>query len=89
MEKLNIDLQREKAERMQEVLEKERDKLQATEKLRKEMLYKIKETKATLLSLNEEQLETTTKMTILQNHQLTTELEFQSKVLLFSKQKNF
>ena len=89
MEKLNIDLQREKAERMQEVLEKERDKLQATEKLRKEMLYKIKETKATLLSLNEEQLETTTKMTILQNHQLTTELEFQSKVLLFSKQKNY
>ena len=36
--------------------EKEREKIQATEKLRKEMLYKIKETKANLLALNDEQL---------------------------------
>ena len=43
------------------------------------MLFKIKETKATLLSLNDEQLNTTTRLTILQNHQLTTELEYQSK----------
>lgn len=34
----------------------ERDKIQTTEKLRKEMLYKIKETKANLLALNDEQL---------------------------------
>jgi hypothetical protein len=34
--------------------EKEREKIQATEKLRKEMLYKIKETKANLLALNDE-----------------------------------
>jgi hypothetical protein len=59
--------------------EKEREKIQATEKLRKEMLYKIKETKANLLALNDEQLQTTTRLTILQNHQLTTELEYQSK----------
>jgi hypothetical protein len=56
--------------------EKEREKIQATEKLRKEMLYKIKETKANLLALNDEQLQTTTRLTILQNHQLTTELEY-------------
>ena len=43
------------------------------------MLFKIKETKANLLALNEEQLQTTTRLTILQNSQLTTELEFQSK----------
>ena len=43
------------------------------------MLYKIKETKANLLALNDEQLQTTTRLTILQNHQLTTELEYQSK----------
>ena len=61
------------------VNEKEREKIQATEKLRKEMLYKIKETKANLLALNDEQLQTTTRLTILQNHQLTTELEYQSK----------
>jgi hypothetical protein len=48
--------------------EKEREKIQATEKLRKEMLYKIKETKANLLALNDEQLQTTTRLTILQNH---------------------
>mmetsp|Transcript_8629 Transcript_8629/g.13368 ORF Transcript_8629/g.13368 Transcript_8629/m.13368 type:complete len:288 (-) Transcript_8629:248-1111(-) len=64
---------------MAEVNEKEREKIQATEKLRKEMLYKIKETKANLLALNDEQLQTTTRLTILQNHQLTTELEYQSK----------
>lgn len=73
-----------------EVNEKEREKIQATEKLRKDMLYKIKETKANLLALNDEQLQTTTRLTILQNHQLTTELEYQSKQteqLLFKNNK--
>jgi len=45
--------------------EMERIKIQDTEKLRKDMLFKIKETKATLLSLNDEQLNTTTRLTIL------------------------
>jgi hypothetical protein len=39
---------------LSEVNEKEREKIQATEKLRKDMLYKIKETKANLLALNDE-----------------------------------
>eukprot|EP00356_Strombidium_inclinatum_P006937 CAMPEP_0170510228 /NCGR_PEP_ID=MMETSP0208-20121228/65657_1 /TAXON_ID=197538 /ORGANISM="Strombidium inclinatum, Strain S3" /LENGTH=175 /DNA_ID=CAMNT_0010793677 /DNA_START=51 /DNA_END=578 /DNA_ORIENTATION=- len=64
---------------MIEINEKEREKIQATEKLRKEMLYKIKETKANLMALNDEQMQTKTRLTILQNHQLTTELEHQSK----------
>lgn len=54
------------------------------------MLLKIKETKANLLALNDEQLQTTTRLTILQNHQLTTELEYQSKQteqLLFRNNK--
>lgn len=34
----------------------ERDKIQATEKLKKDMMFKIKETKANLLALNDEQL---------------------------------
>ena len=58
----------EKKDRMIEINEAEREKIQATEKLRKEMLYKIKETKANLLALNDEQLQTTTRLTILQNH---------------------
>lgn len=72
-------LEQEKKNRVNDVNEKEREKIQATEKLRKDMLYKIKETKANLLALNDEQLQTTTRLTILQNHQLTTELEYQSK----------
>ena len=76
---LELTIKQEKKDRMIEVNEMEREKIQATEKLRKEMLYKIKETKANLLALNDEQLQTTTRLTILQNHQLTTELENQSK----------
>lgn len=43
------------------------------------MLQKINETKVSLLSLRKEQLSTTTRLTVLQNHQLTSELEYQSK----------
>jgi hypothetical protein len=57
----------------------DRQKIQATEKLKKDMLYKIKETKHNLLKLNDEQLHTTTRLTVLENHRLTTELEYQSK----------
>ena len=64
---LRSALEKEKKDRMAESSEKEREKIQATEKLRKEMLYKIKETKANLLALNDEQLQTTTTLTILQN----------------------
>ena len=51
---LKHDLEQEKNKRMAEVNRLERDKIQATEKLRKEMLVKIKETKANLLALNDE-----------------------------------
>jgi hypothetical protein len=37
----------------------------ATDRLRKEMLKQIKQTKASLLSLNDQQLETTTRLTML------------------------
>jgi hypothetical protein len=53
----------------------ERKNVQETERLKKDMLFKIKETKENLLRLNDEQLHTTTRLTMLQNHQLTTELE--------------
>jgi hypothetical protein len=76
---LQHDLKAERKDRQNEVNKREREKIKATETLRKEMLHKIKETKANLLALNDEQLQTTTRLTILQNHQLTTELEYQSK----------
>jgi len=65
MKDLKRDLEKEKKEKLFELGEKEREQIQATEKLRKEMLYKIKETKANLLALNDEQLQTTTRLTIL------------------------
>lgn len=54
MKDLKRDLELEKKDKQFELGEKEREKIQATEKLRKEMLYKIKETKANLLALNDE-----------------------------------
>ena len=69
----------EKALRLEQVNQKELDRIKETEQLRKEMLFNIKKTKANLLAMNDKQLQTTTHLTILQNHQLTTELEHQSK----------
>ena len=65
MNSLERQLEEERKMKNAQVNEKEREKIQATEKLRKEMLYKIKETKANLLALNDEQLQTTTRLTIL------------------------
>ena len=76
---LKADHEAERKQRIFEVSEKEREKLMATDRLRKEMLKQIKQTKASLLSLNDQQLETTTRLTMLQNTQLTIELEYQSK----------
>ena len=53
-EDLEAKLLDEVKKRNEEVTIKERQKIQATEKLRKEMLFKIKETKANLLALNDE-----------------------------------
>ena len=50
-----------------------------TENLRKEMLVKIKETKASMLAMQDEHQSTTTRLNLLQNQQLTTELEYQSR----------
>ena len=65
---LETSLAGEKKDKLAKVNELEREKIEMQEKLRREMLYKIKETKANLLALNDEQLQTTTRLTILQNH---------------------
>lgn len=57
-----------KSKMNQEINDAEREKYQAVAKLRKEMDYKIMETQANLIDLNNEQLHTTTRLTILQNH---------------------
>ena len=62
---LEAKLEEERKKAHEELTAKERDKIKATEGLRKEMLHKIKETKANLLALNDDQLQTTTRLTIL------------------------
>lgn len=76
---LQVEIVEKKKQGMIEINDRERQKIQAIQKLSEEMDYKVKETQANLMALNEEQLQTTTRLTILQNHQLTTELDYQSK----------
>ena len=76
---LEEDYEKEKKLHQKDVEEMDRERIKATEKLKKDMLYKIKETREHVSALNDEQLHTTTRFTILENHRLTTELEYQSK----------
>jgi hypothetical protein len=71
---LKKNVEAEKEERIREVADKEREKVQAIDRLRDEMLTKIKDMRSNLLSLKKEQLDTTTRLAVLQNHQLTSEL---------------
>lgn len=87
---LKEDLEHLMKEKQRELADKDRERVQATDKLKNEMLHKIQETKTSLFALKKEQLQTTTRLTVLQNHQLTTELEYQSKQtekLLFKNSK--
>ena len=49
------------------------------EKMRKEMLLEVKQVKTDMLNFTDDKLQGTTRQTIKQNKQLTSELEFQSK----------
>lgn len=83
-------LQEQREEREKKIAAKQVDKVKATDKLKKEMLEKIQVTKTELFALKKEQLEPKTRLTVLQNYQLTTELEYQSKQtekLFFKNQK--
>ena len=51
--------------------------MQEKDRLKKEMLYKLRETKANLLKMTDNQLDTTTKRTIAENEQMSSELAWQ------------
>jgi len=76
---ITADLEVEKREHAMEVSALERRNVVAKETLKNEMLQKIKETKMMLLAMTEDQLHTTTKRTIMENDQMTSELMIQSK----------
>lgn len=79
MQQLRADLASEKRHREEEVAELERRNVASKDKLKKEMFMKIKETKKNILSSTEDQLHDTTKRTMAENSQMTTELQYQSK----------
>lgn len=72
-------LEAEHAELQQELAEIERGHTQEKDRLKKEMLHKLRETKATLQKMTANQLDATTKRTIAENEQLSAELGWQSK----------
>jgi len=57
----------------------ERKHVMEKDRLKKEMLLKLRETKANLLKMTDSQLDTTTKRTIAENEQMASELAWQSK----------
>lgn len=71
-----IDEEREEFKR--KLADRDRDKIQELDALKKEMKDKMKDMKNDLLSIRREQLDNNTRLTLLQNHQLVQQLEYQS-----------
>jgi len=78
IEELNIKVDNMKKEIKVTELKIKTDKNLRVSKMKDEMLEKIKKIKDEYMGTNTEQLNTLTQMTILQNNQLTNELEYQS-----------
>jgi len=57
----------------------ERKHVQEKDRLKKEMLMRLRETKANLLRMTDSHLDTTTKRTIAENEQMSSELAWQSR----------
>mmetsp|Transcript_14283 Transcript_14283/g.45788 ORF Transcript_14283/g.45788 Transcript_14283/m.45788 type:complete len:572 (+) Transcript_14283:238-1953(+) len=76
---LEAELERTKQQHQQDIAEIELQKVQEKERLKREMLVKIKETKKNLLSMTQHQLDCTTKRTFMENEHMATELQYQSK----------
>ena len=72
-------LEEEQAAHATSVSDLERKHVQEKDRLKKEMLIKLRETKANLLKMTDNQLDTTTKRTIAENEQMASELAWQSK----------
>ena len=72
-------LDEEKRAHNRDVCELERRNILEKEKMKNNMLLKIRDTKLTLLAQTEDQLSMITKRTMLENQQIITELMYQSK----------
>lgn len=81
-------LDKERRDHEQLISDLERKAVQEKDRLKKEMALKIKETKANMMKLTDNQLETTTKRTIMENEQMSSELAYQSRQTEKLLQKN-
>jgi hypothetical protein len=79
MQSLEDQLKEKSEQHMQEKAMLDRQKAMEIDALKKEMLQKIRETRDTLRLKTRDQLDATTKRTIMENEQMTTELHFQSR----------
>ena len=79
IENLQDFIQREKEMKDASIQQLDKEKNERMEKMRKEMLLEVKQVKTDMLNFTEDKLQGTTRLTIKQNKQLTSELEFQSK----------
>lgn len=79
VEELETEIARQKATFAEEALELERKSIFEKDRVKKEMLVHMKETKEELLQRTEGQLSTTTKRTMMENDHFMAELSFQSK----------
>ena len=76
---LKAAVEEEKRAHNRDVCELERRNILEKEKMKNNMLLKIRDTKLTLLAQTEDQLSMITKRTMLENQQIITELMYQSK----------
>ncbi len=72
-------IKNEDEQKQAQIAQLEKEKNERMEKMRKEMLLEVKQVKTDMLNFTEDKLQGTTRLTIKQNKQLTSELEFQSK----------
>merc|ERR1719389_930708 len=79
MERLQNELKASAEDHAAELSMLDRKKAIEIDQLKKEMLQKIRETRDTLRLKTRDQLDATTKRTIMENEQMTTELHFQSR----------
>jgi hypothetical protein len=76
---LEEEVKEERIKHVEHVAALDRRNMMQKDRLKNEMLRKIRETKLSLLAMTEDQLHTTTKRTIMENEQITTELQYQSR----------
>ena len=84
IEQGNLDMWKQNVEQLQTMHKNliegiERDRIKQIDKLRKDMLMQIRTVRMKNSVTNEDQLQGTTKLTVIQNMQLTAELDYQSK----------